>query len=196
MKLQLAIDKRSSVRSFERKKVPRNVIKKLVANGVKAPSACNSQPWIFYCIDNKVKRDKISKLLHGIYFELQDQLVSKSSKVKNVALEFYDDMGDAQSVVFAFRKRIKGEAEYVKPNDIASISCAIENIMLSAVEKKLGTCFVGSFGGEENEKKLKKILGNKKDEELISAFVIGYPMKGHIPLKRDKKKISEVLKFK
>jgi len=195
MKFEDVINGRHSVRKFREKKVPKTIIKKLIANGVKAPSACNRQPWIFYCVDSKKKRDEVSELLNNIYSKLRADKGIKSNRIRKVADEFYEDMGGAQNIIFVFRKAGKNDPAYVKPNDIASISCAVENIMLSAVEMKLGTCWIGTFGGDASVKKLRKILGNKKDEELVSAFTIGYPHKKFKKLKRSKKKVSEVLKF-
>jgi len=76
-----------------------------------------------------------------------------------------------------------------------SIACALENIMLSAVDIGLGTCWIGSFKGPTTEKKLGKILKIKPNEELIGSLAIGSPKKGVKPLKRSKKKINVVLKF-
>ena len=80
MKLQLAIDKRCSVRKFREKKVPKTIIKKLITNGIKAPNACNKQPWIFYCVDSKKKRNEISELLSDIYSEFHKSKSAKKNK--------------------------------------------------------------------------------------------------------------------
>jgi len=39
------------------------------------------------------------------------------------------------------------------------------------------------------------MLRIKKDKELVTGIIVGYPRKGYVPLKRDKKELNEILKF-
>jgi nitroreductase len=195
MELEKAIIGRKSVRSFEEKKVPRKLLKKLIATAVNAPSSCNRQPWIFYVVDSTKKRNAIALILRETLSDLESQIIKKSVKIQKVLYNFYDDLGGAQNIIFIYRKKIKSEPAYVLPGDIASIACAAENIMLSAVQEGLGTCWVGSFKGPIVEKKLSKILSIQKNDELVASIVIGYPSKDFKPLKRTKKKVSEILNF-
>jgi len=191
MRLKEAINKRKSIRCFENKKIPKSMIK----DAVKAPSSGNRQPWIFYCVDSKKTRDKVSELLRETLKLLKNQMKLQSKKIQKITKEFYSDLGGAQNIIFIYRKKIKNEAVYAKPSDIKSISCAAENLMLSAVNMGLGTCWVGSFNGKP-EKKLNKILKTKNNEELVASIIIGYPKKEYQPLKRKKKQLKEVLKFR
>jgi nitroreductase len=196
MKFQEVIEKRHSIREFEKKGVPNSVIKKIIQNASMAPSAGNRQPWNFYCVNSKEKRDKITLMLKETLKLLRDQIESKPKNIKKIVYNFYSDLGDCQNIIFVFREKSKKEASYVQPNDIASIACAVENLMLSAVEKGLGTCWIGSFKEPSIEKKLKELLKTKPNEELIASILVGYPKKGYKPLIREKKKLSEVLKFR
>jgi len=195
MELSKAIQKRHSVRSFEKKKVPRSVLKSLIKSAIKAPSASNRQPWIFYVVETAAKRDEIAQVLSDTLNVFKKDIEKKPKKIQTVMCEFYSNLGEAQNLIFAFRKKNKNESPHIYPNDIASISCAFENVMLSAVEKGFGTCWVGSFKDPKAEAKLKNILSIPKDEDLVASLVIGYPAKDFKPLKRRKKKMSEVLKF-
>jgi nitroreductase len=52
-----AIAKRRSVRSYETKPLPRDVLQTIIEAGNQAPSAMNSQPWRFVVIEDPgVKR--------------------------------------------------------------------------------------------------------------------------------------------
>jgi nitroreductase len=195
MKLQEAIDLRRSVREFENRKVPRKIIKKLIKNAVKAPSACNRQPWIFYCVDSKEKRDKVSRLLYQAFLGVADQTKLKSKESQKVANKFYVDMGGARNVIFIFREKKENEAIHVEPNDIKSISSAAQNLILSALENGLGTCWIGTFNGPSTEKKLKSILHVPQNLSLIASIILGYPKPGYKPLKKKNKKLNEIIKF-
>ena len=195
MKLQEAIDKRRSIRGFEPKKVPKEIIQELVKNAIKAPNAGNRQPWIFYCVDDEKKRDEISKLLFKQFKRLWKQIKAKSKKSQKVANNFYQNLGNAQNLIFVYRRKEINEPVYVKPNDMLSIACAMENLMLCAVEKGLGTCWIGTFNGPKIAKELGKILKVKNNEELVGSLVIGYPKKNFKPFNKKLKKLNEILKF-
>jgi nitroreductase len=195
MEFQKLINQRHSIREYENKRVPRSIIKEIIESAVKAPSACNRQPWIFYSVDKQEKRNKIAKILKSILKIMDKQIKTSPKEIQKITYNFYSDLGGAQNIIFIFRKISKNEAEYVKPGDIASISCAAENLMLSAVDFGLGTCWVGSFNGPQTEKMVREVIGARKDEELMASIIIGYPKKGYIPLKREKKKLKEVLRF-
>lgn len=195
MKLQEAIDKRHSIREFEQKRVPKKIIQELIKNATKAPNAGNRQPWTFYCVDNGSKMKKISELLFKQFKRLWKQTSKKSKKSQKISNNFYQNIGNAQNLIFVYRKKEINEPIYIKPNDIASIACAMENLMLCAVEKGLGTCWIGTFNGNKTQKELRKILKIKENEELVGSLVIGYPKRSYKPLIRKKKKLNEILKF-
>lgn len=181
MELQDAINARRSIRAFQDKKIPKEILIKLIDSATKAHSACNKQPWIFYFLDNKEKRDKISKILLETFKTLADQNSKKSQESQKLTKDFYADLGGAPNTIFIFRKKAPNEPIWAESMDIKSISCAAQNLMLSAVELGLGTCWIGTFEGGKIEQEVKKILGTKENEQLISSIVIGYPKKDHTP---------------
>jgi nitroreductase len=189
MELQTAINNRKSIRSFEKKKVSKNVLKELIADAIKAPSAGNRQPWIFYVVESKKKRDKAASLLSKLIHVNSGILNKLPSNIRKVGQVFYSDLGGCPAIIFIYAKK---DAK-TRDTTIMSISAAIENLMLSAVDKGLGTCWVETFRGVEKE--LNKILKVPNDEEFIASIIVGYPKKGYVPLIRDKKPLKEVLKF-
>jgi nitroreductase len=195
MEFQKVINLRHSVRSFEPKKIPKKVLIKLVENATKAPSARNGQPWIFYIVDSANKRNKVSSVLKKTLISLNYQINKKPSKLQKITIDFYNNLGGAQNIIFIYRTKNKNEKPWIYSSDLQGISCAAENLMLSAVDLGLGTCWVGSFKEEKAEKELAKILGVKKNEELVASIIIGYPSKDFKVLKRTKKKLSEVMRF-
>ena len=195
MNFQQIINRRHSIREFEKKQISKEVLVKLIENACKAPSAGNRQPWIFYVVYSKKVMNQIIEYSKESSKKLKKQISKKSLKLQKISNEFHNTLGNAPAIIFIFRLKDKKEAKYIKPNDIASISCAVENLMLSAVEKKLGTCWIGSFKYPEMETKLVRLLKAPKNQELTASIVIGYPKKGYNPLIRSKKKLQEVLRF-
>lgn len=115
------------------------------------------------------------------------------NKRSNILYNFYSNLGNCQNIIFVYMN--KPESSNWKFHKLLSISASIENILLSATSKNLGTCWVGSFKDTPIEKKFKKILGLKKDQELVSGILVGYIKKKYKPWVREKKKLNEVLKF-
>ena len=195
MNLQEAINKRHSVREYERKIIPKKILIELIKDASKAPSAKNEQNYKFYIVNSKKKRDIVAKYLKSTLKLMNKQINKLEENLKKVLINFYSDLGGAQTIIFVYRKKIKNSPEYQFPNDLAGISCAIENLMLSAVSRGLGTCWIGSFKEPKIEKDLNKLMNVKEDEELITSILVGYPKKGYKPLIRKKKKLKEIIKF-
>jgi nitroreductase len=57
-----AIHTRRSVREFEDKDVPDELIEKLLTAGIWAPSGLNNQPWRFTIVKDAEKKDALSRL--------------------------------------------------------------------------------------------------------------------------------------
>jgi nitroreductase len=190
MKLQEAIDKRHSIREFEPKKVSRTILKKLIINASRAPSAANSQPWEFYIIDNQKIINKISREHSKILIKDKEDFEKLEGKLREIAKTFYGNLGNCKTIILVYMDKEKSEG--LKINKLFSVAAAIENLMLSAIEEKLGTCWMGSFKGIEKE--INKTIG-VKNKELVTGVLIGYPKKEYKPLIRKKKKLNEILKF-
>ena len=58
-----AIRKRRSVRSYESKPVPKDIIKMIIEAGNEAPSAMNSQPWRFVVFEDEKIKEKLLEML-------------------------------------------------------------------------------------------------------------------------------------
>ena len=166
-----AIKERRSVRAYESKKVPRDMIETIIGAGNNAPSGMNSQPWRFVVVETDELHQKMvetavpnaKKLLEGI----------KTSDPERYALimKRYEELDDpiyysAPVLIFVI-----GKGTY------ADLSCplACENMMLAAYSLGLGTCWVafGSFITDNRE--LTEVLELKEDEKIFGPIIMGYP---------------------
>jgi len=193
MELQKAINNRHSIRAFENKIVSKSILKKLILNASKAPSAKNEQPWNFYVAYTKTKRDIIAGYYYKRLEEFSNETKKMPKKFRTAIAHIKENMGGCPHVIFAFIEKRQKAPIYQFQNDIAGISCAIENLMLSAVESGLGTCWIGTL--KDDESNIKKLMNIPSNQELIATIFIGYPKKGYKPLIRKKRKLSEILKF-
>ena len=56
------LEKRRSVRDFEDKEVPLDLIKEIINDSIKAPNASHRQPWSFIIVNNKDMMKRISEI--------------------------------------------------------------------------------------------------------------------------------------
>jgi len=166
-----AIRKRRSVRSYESKSIPKDIINMIIEAGNEAPSAMNSQPWRFVVIEDK----KIKEKLLGAALPNAKKILEMVKDVDPGRYEMikkrYEELTDpvyysAPAVVFVI-----GSGRY------ADHSCplACENMMLAAYSLGLGSCWVG-FGAmvrEDNE--VRNVLELQDDERIFGPILLGYP---------------------
>lgn len=166
---------RESCRSFTGETVSEDVMHELVEAGRLAPSACNSQPWKFYVVTGGGER------------------LEKMRKAAQIAgnNKFAAEAG-AFIVVFRekpnYSERV-GQVLFGREFSAIDIGLAVENIVLAASEKGLGTCILGMF----TESAVKECIGlakrDKRKVELVIA--VGVP-KNAVPRPKKRKAESEI----
>ncbi|MDP3790903.1 MAG: nitroreductase family protein [Candidatus Omnitrophota bacterium] len=154
------VNKRSSVRRYSARPIPREVIGRCLEAARLAPSACNSQPWYFIIVDDPSLKDKISAAaFSGIY--------SMNSFAKNApALAVV--VREKSSRLAAAGGCFRG-VQY----NLIDIGIACEHFILQAAEDGVGTCWLGWF----NERAVKKALGIPREKKADMIISMGYPEK-------------------
>lgn len=117
MELYDALRARRSVRSFEEKQVPREVLGRLLEAARQAPSANNLMPWRFVVVTDSRIRTAIAE--SGIYGKFLARTPVAIAAIGNEA---------AAPKWYAVDTAI-----------------ALEHIALAAVAEGLGSCWIGSF---------------------------------------------------
>ncbi|MFH1752650.1 MAG: nitroreductase family protein [Candidatus Omnitrophota bacterium] len=161
--------KRISVRSYKDIPIEADKIELCLEAARLAPSACNSQPWKFVVVNDKVLKDDLcDKAFSGIY---SMNTFAKSAPVIIAVVS-------EKSAFFAsVGGKVRDTSYY-----LIDIGIASEHLVLQAAELGLGSCMLGWFN-EKSVKKLLKIPGQKKVDLLIS---LGY----YEEIKKDKNRKS------
>ena len=111
------IKERRSIKKYENKMVPKEIIEKIVEAGTYAPSGMGKQSSIIIAITNKEIRDKLSKL---------------NAKIMGAEIDpFY---GAPVVLVVLSKKDV--------PTYIYDGSLVMENLMLAANSLKIGSCWI------------------------------------------------------
>ena len=128
-----SILERRSIRSYENKPVPAELIEVILECGKFAPSAMNVQPWHFTVVTKREVLDEINKEVKTVMATQTDDYSRTNS-----ANPAYDTFRTAPMAIFASGMI---NAKYGE-SDSAN---AIENMALAAHSLGLGSCYIASF---------------------------------------------------
>lgn len=146
------IKTRRSVREYEERDVPNDIIGIILEAATFAPSAGNLQPWEFVVVKERKKREALYK---ASYYQ-------EHVRDAPVVIVVCADLDKASS-----RYGFRGKNLYC----IQDTAAAIQNILLAAHDIGLGTCWVGAFDEED----VKLTLGLPDNLRPVALITIGYP---------------------
>jgi len=117
--VKTAISTRRSIRKYEKKPIPAELLDELLECARQAPSACNDQRWAMIVVTEEDTKQRLVKASGGQRF-----------------------VGDCSAYLVAVAER---EAPYPE----VDVAIALDHISLMAAERGLGTCWIGDFDQEE-----------------------------------------------
>ncbi len=184
MNLSEIIRERRSVRKYRGGDVPRQVLQEILQDALWAPSGTNRQNWEIYVVRGE-KRDKILKnmvLAAEIFRPTLDKLFPDD--IVNVTINFFKNIGGAPVLLLVYIPRYsyelykgmgnkeKWDVEHDRLTSVLSAAALVQNILLLAREKGLGTCWMTAMKHVEDQINTEMGITGM---ELISVIPIGYP---------------------
>jgi len=165
------LSNRRSIRKFQEKPVPLELIKDMINDCTLAPSAGNEQPWKFVVVTNQDLIDRISA-------EGKRNMLERIASHPNDYAKKYEKMLQKESFHIFYHAPavvyILGDAR-VK-NLLVDCALAASYFMISATSRGLGTCWV-NFGKAIGEPELPEVLGMPKNHQIVAPIALGYPEK-------------------
>ena len=178
---------RRSIRNFQDKDVPLELIKKTIKDSCLAPSSGNGQPWRFVIVKNRewIKRlsDESKKNLLSYLNENPDAPIRRYEKT--LKDKKFNVFYNAPCLVYILGPR-SVHSVYV---DCALAACYF---MFSAAAQGLGTCWVG-LGGNIRNPETCRAIGIPEDCHIVAPIVLGYPRKVPPPPRRNEPRILKVV---
>lgn len=151
MEFSEVIAKRRSVRHFNAKlEVSDEDIRALLEAAVSAPTAGNIQPWRFTVVKTLEAREKLAGALSQRWATSAPVVIVVSVDPRPCAARYGD----------------RGEYLYA----IQDSSAAIENILLTAVDRGLASCWIGAF----DEAAVRDALGITSPITPVALLPVGY----------------------
>ena len=162
-----AIRLRKSVRAWQDRDVPENLLSRILDAARLAPSARNLQEWRFIIVRDPKVREALTPAANNQAFVGQAPVVLACC-------------ADTNSHVMRC-----GQLCY--PIDLA---CVIDHITLLATAEGLGTCWIGAF----YEDQVRKILDVPEAIRIVALLPIGWPVDA-APAEKNRLPLSSLLHF-
>jgi nitroreductase len=137
---------RRSIRVYQDKPVPQDLLRQILEAGRWAPTGANLQPWHFVVVTDQETRRKIGEVARFLFI--------KSSHVEKAPV----------ILILGFDTRKGKYGRY-------DVTLAGGNMLTMATHLGLGTCWIGAF----DEPTVKEILEIPKNIEVIALITLGYP---------------------
>ena len=158
------IRKRQSVRSYQDKEIPEEILQEILEAGRLAPSASNRQGWKFIVVKDEHLKQKLVPVCRNQKF-----------------------IGEAPVVIIGCATNIEYImpcGEYSYPVDLA---ISLDHMSLQAAALGLGTCWIGAFYQDE----VKEIMGIPKGVRVVALMPLGFPKE--LESKIGRKPLSEIV---
>ena len=182
------IMKRKSVRLYEQKPIPKDIINTIIEAGNQAPSTgdektveeggkkrkiLNYQPWRFVVVEDPEFKQKLFQTIEPIRSNFYEGMKETMPEMYEQGMKLYEVMEEPKDLVFYSAPVILYVIGPVKN----SIGCAMvcENIMLAAVSLGLGSCYVGFGSIVKHDADVVQTLELKDGERIYGPIVLGYP---------------------
>jgi nitroreductase len=170
-----AIKNRRSIRAYEQKPVPRELINKIIEAGNQAPftSTTTFQPCRFVAVENPEFKQKLLQTTLPFWKQTMEPLKENQPDLYKMAASLYDAVDEPKDVIYYNAPIILfviGPA-----NNPFSCVLACENIIIAAQSLGLGSCYVAFGGMVKGNAEVVQALELKDDEAIYGPIVLGYP---------------------
>ena len=181
------LKERRSIRDYEDKDVSIKTIKEIIKESCLAPSSGNGQPWRFIIINKKEMMKKLSDECKGnLIADLEKNPASPSKKYEAALRDpDFNIFYNAPCLVY-----ILGRQNTLSLKVDCSLAACY--FMFSALERGLGTCWIG-LGGYVRDPELLKQTGMPEDYRIVAPIIIGYPKNIPIIPERSEPRILKII---
>lgn len=181
------LKKRRSIRDYEEREVPLETVKAIIRGSCLAPSSANGQPWRFVIINNREVIKQLSdESKKNLVADLEKNPASPSRKYEEALRNpDFNIFYNAPCLVYVCGP----EDHRTLQVDLALFACYF---MFSAVEKGLGTCWIG-LGIHIKDPELRNLIGVPDDYRIVAPIIVGHPKSIPGPSERMEPRILKVV---
>lgn len=184
MDLASILKGRRSIRKYKKDPIAREILEEILTTALWAPSGMNLQNWEIYVVGGKT-RDQIAAAVSRAKPLIEPAIRELfPDKIVQFTMQFFTNFGDAPFLILVYvphipvnidpcmNSLVRYNAERMRLTSFLSAAALVQNILILACEKGLGTCWTADPKRAEDE--INDILGIK-NKELVACILIGYP---------------------
>ena len=164
---------RRSVRKYKSDPISDEILQEIMEAALAAPSATNLQQWYFVVLRSPEVLEELKDVMSHVAEKMVPGLEQRFAKYPEVCREtevFLRSLGNAPVCVLAFCLK-----EYENRDEaLESIGAAVENLMLAAWDKGVGSCWMAGPVESGYGPVLQERFAPGKGE-LVAAIALGYP---------------------
>ena len=184
---QTLLSTRRSIREFQGREVPLDLIREIIRETCLAPSAMNGQPWRFSIVTN---REKIRQLSD----ESKRNLLSDLEADPSSPIKRYEDI--LRNPGFNVFYNAPCVVYICGPSGLGSldVDCSLSAcyFMFAAAARNLGTSWIG-LGAHLRDFAILKDLGITGDLQIVAPIILGYPKEIPEPPERNEPVILGII---
>lgn len=176
---------RRSIRRYKSDPIPESDLQEILEAGLYAPSAINLQHWYFVAVRDPAAMEEVREIMSGVvekFTPLLKQRFSRNPEQIGITNKFLSTLGGAPVCVLAFMLK----PDYPdRDGAMQSVSAAIENMLLAAWDKGIGSCWLSAPQRMGFGPVFQARFAPGKGE-FVAAITLGYPdQEGKLPPRRD-----------
>jgi len=176
--LSSAIKERRSIRKYQTKAVPQEIVEEVFVAAGWAPSAHNAQVWRFVVLDDPAVKVQLAEAMAEAWAA---DMAKENREIDDKTRKLRVERFASAPVLILACITMDGMIKFSDPErqiverDLAveSLGAALQNLLLAATEKGLGACwFCAPAFCKDTVRKVLKIPGDVEPQALI---LMGYP---------------------
>lgn len=169
---------------FSDRKIDKEIIEAIVSNALWAPTHLHTQPWRFVVLEGNHQQE-LGEFMAEYYRNLYDE--KQFSTERYEATKSYSKNATLLAVIFQPNKK----AKLPEWEEIAAISCAVQNMWLSCTALDIGAYWDTSGATMEYGKRIEL----QQNEKFLGLFLMGHLKEGIEKSKRKRKPLSKKLSW-
>jgi len=170
-----AINNRRSIRDFDQKPIPKDILNAIIEAGNQAPfmSEKRIQPWRFVVVEDPEFKQKLVQTTLPIWKKFMENMKETLPEIYEMGMKLYEAMDESKDLVYYSAPAII----FIIGPARNSTCCALaaENIMIAAKSLGLGSCYVGFGAMVTGNADVVQTLELTDDERIYGPILLGYP---------------------
>lgn len=193
MEFYEVINRRRTIRDFVDKKIPKEILERILAAGLKAPSSDHLRQWEPVVLTDRGLIEAVAKDVHPYSCNIVKPVSPQQEMFKIAFPRQHTMLSTAGGLILPYFRQT---SSLYKPENVYTLInygaawALIENILLAATAEGLGCAIHIPVGGEMQS--VQKVMNAPKDYMLPAIIAVGYPAEdaqvpSQVPAEVDKK---------